>query len=647
MKKILLSLLLISYSLLLNGQTTNPGGVSSPVLWEKAVLDKSSQTVLLQPVNENTSLQFPFTRTSRAVYLNNNPAYYISEKTDVKLSLSYQQFKQLTLFVVYQVQDTLKEKNIWNLETDQQTQKILTTHRLADFTQGKYMNFLKGKQKTAEIHTYQVYDTDTLKQQKYLRLASNPVKTSIPVENFKGIIPEVILYDRILSSQERAQVETYLAVKYGIPVYQGAEPKDYLDSNATVIWEGAKNKNYNKRVAGIGKDIAGGLFQKQSSSSLEAGIFTGGFTRPDQVPDKTYVIWGDNGGELEITKSRQGQPAGLAREWKLTTTDPNIPFYFQIDPKAFNGELPPEEYYWLALDKSGTGDFPKGQTQYINLGKINTLKEINLRDHTLTETTDNSEVVALKTAPAMFAQAWITQPDCAGTQPAELSFKIEGGTPPFTITINGENGFSRNLFLNTNQETETLSNLKAGTYTYKAEDFKGNTYQETLYVESYDAPKSNLNSTYTLVEGRNLTLDAAISGTQYSYQWTDEKNQTLSLSPKITLSQSGTYQLKITNGQGCYSLRNIQLKSQSADNFKKIDLFPNPSIGGDFYVRIELYRSSSVQIKLYDAVGRLLNQETLRGNNYYLYQGKAPAQGMYYIELLSEGNKEVKKLLVQ
>jgi hypothetical protein len=644
------SLFILIFVLSMNAsqaQVICPGGVSSPVLWENTVLNKNTGTVLLQPVNENPSLRFSLTSSSRAVYLNNNPAYYIPEKTDAGLALPYEQSKQLTLFAVYQVQDTLKEKTIWHLNSGSRTRKILTTHRLADFTGGGYMNFLKGKQKTAEIHTYQLYETGSLNQDQYLRLGVNPSDINIPSENFKGIIPEVILYDRVLSSQERARVETYLAVKYGIPVYQGAEPKDYLDSSGKIIWEGGRNPAYNKRAAGIGKDDACGLFQKQSSSSLEPGIFTGEFSNPGQVPDRTYIIWADNGQELKPVKDKQGQPPGLARQWKLTSSDPAVPFKFRIDLRSVIGELPAEEYCWLALDKSGTGDFPPGRTEYLNLGKINSLQEINPASHTLSGTVSGTEVIAVRTAPSMFAQAWITQPDCGGTKPAGLSFKIEGGSAPFSVTVSGEDGFSRRLFINTNQETEYLSGLKTGTYTYKAEDSQGNTYGETLYIESYDAPRSPLKPIYTLEEGPPLTLDAGASGEPYSFLWTDENNRNLSYSPSITLSRSGTYKLKITSPEGCSSLQEIQVKSGSPGNFKNIELFPNPSIGGDFYIKIELYRVSPVQVSLYDASGRLLNQETLKGNSYYLYQGSAPAQGMYYAESAGGGDKEVKKLLVQ
>jgi hypothetical protein len=649
MKKILLVLFITTFLLPeVGGQIVSPGGVGNPLLWENSYRDKTTGNIVLKPFSEEYPLQFGTAAASRPVYLNTNPAYYLSGGAAPELSFKEGQIKQMTLFVVYQLQDTLKEKNIWNIESSTHTEKILTTHRLADLAEGKYMNFLKGRQKTAEIHTYQYYDSDSLQEQKTLRLGGLPGKEHLPIEHFKGLIPEVILYDRVLSSQQRAQVESYLAIKYGIPVYQGADPRDYLDSDGRVIWSGSSNKKYNKRVAGIGRDQTSGLSQLESSSSLEAGIFSLKYSHSDKVEDKNFIIWGDNGEPLELQKNHQGQPAGIAREWKIVGTQPDTEFDILLDVRPLGGEALAEEYYWLGIDQSGTGDYPEGQTQYKNLGRISDLSEIKITNHSLEGTSDNSQVLSIRTAPEVFAQVWITRPDCAGTQKGEFIFKVEGGTAPFDIRLtNQESDQTWDLWLNTNEDTEKIAGLQPGTYTYEVKDSQGKIYGETLYLESYDAPQSSLKSSYTLEEGKSLTLDATLQGGSYSYLWLNEQNRTESFSPKITLHKPGVYKLKITDGQGCSSVHSIEVKSQSSDNFKSIDLFPNPSIGGDYYLRIVLQRDLPVYIELYDISGKLLGTDTLSGDSWYMYQGKVQQQGVYYIRLQSGSSKAVRKLLVQ
>jgi len=643
MKKIVLMLLSGIY---LQGQPSFPGGVSKPLLWEAGEENTSTGQVQLRPVRADIPLSLSPGCSSRSFYLNTHAACYAESSSSMEQQFPAGQLDKTTVFIVYQVSDTLKEKNIWAIKSARQTEQILTTHRLADYSQGKFINFLKGKQKTAEIQAYRNYLHDSLPQAKTLSIGGAADK-KFPVDKFRGLIAEIIVYDRVLSPREQNQVESYLAVKYGIPLYQGgAVPQDYSNSLGETVWKGADNRKYPFRTAGVGRDINGNLNQKTGSSSLEAGIFSLEFTCPEEIPDQSYILWSDNGKELEIKKTRQGQPKGLAREWKLSSTLPALSFNLHMDAKASDGEIPSEDFWWLARDKSGTGDFPQGQTEYLKIGNTAEISEISVKELNLSESANGSEVLSLKIAPEMFAQAWITPPDCAGTQAGGISFKIEGGAPPFHLSLKSEN-YSRELLINTNKEISTVSYLKAGTYNCEVEDSRGSAYKETLHVESSDAPQSSLNSSYVLTDGSRLSLNAEIPQTNYSYQWTDGNGRVLSFDSRINIEQAGTYGLKITSGQGCSSFREIEVQGQSVNNFKGVDLFPNPSIGGEYYLRIVLLRSAPVQIGVYDFSGRLIAKELLKGGNYYLYQGKAPAQGAYYIQLQSENSKLTRKLLVR
>lgn len=83
---------------------------------------------------------------------------------------------------------------------------------------------------------------------------------------FTGYIPEFIAYNRLLSPLERRQVDSYLAIKYGLSL-----PVSYIGSNGQLLWDYAGDTDYNNRITAICRDDTGGLDQRESSTSYEEG----------------------------------------------------------------------------------------------------------------------------------------------------------------------------------------------------------------------------------------------------------------------------------------------------------------------------------------------------------------------------------------
>lgn len=67
----------------------------------------------------------------------------------------------------------------------------------------------------------------------------------------------------MLTPQERKQVESFLAVKYGITL-KGS----YLDSEGNLLWDIAENEAYHHRVTAFGTDAAGSLIQPLSKPRM-------------------------------------------------------------------------------------------------------------------------------------------------------------------------------------------------------------------------------------------------------------------------------------------------------------------------------------------------------------------------------------------
>ncbi|WKL04456.1 hypothetical protein Q0F98_16035 [Paenibacillus amylolyticus] len=120
--------------------------------------------------------------------------------------------------------------------------------------------------------------------------------------NWGGLVAdvaEIILYDN-QTAMDASKIESYLAIKYGITLNNGAS--SYLSTNGSEVW--TVDSKYKHNIAGIGKDEAQGLNQKQSLS-INAGVpqvaigvnrlATTNTDNPSVLTDQQYFVWADNG----------------------------------------------------------------------------------------------------------------------------------------------------------------------------------------------------------------------------------------------------------------------------------------------------------------------------------------------------------------
>ncbi len=153
-------------------------------------------------------------------------------------------------------------------------------------------------------------------------------------EDWQGLVYEGIIYNRKLSALENQRVNSYLALKYGVtlrPVDSDATiiEGDYLATNGTTkVWDYTANRTYHNNVAGIGRDDAGALNQKQSRSVNDGfqpviGLGTiaanNGANPSTFVADKSYLVWGSDNGAPSF---------GIA--YAPSTFTPSIPNYYRM-----------------------------------------------------------------------------------------------------------------------------------------------------------------------------------------------------------------------------------------------------------------------------------------------------------------------------
>jgi len=166
--------------------------------------------------------------------------------------------------------------------------------------------------------------------------------------SFNGKIAEVITYSsRKNDATERIRIESYLAVKYGITLGVNGVSQNYQNSNGNVIWDAVANSGFNYDIAGIGRDDASQLNQKQSRSQnngVNAPVLTIGLgdiattnsANANTFPtDRSYLVWGANGQNMNdsgVPITLNFGPATVStltsvsnRKWQVVETGGNVP----------------------------------------------------------------------------------------------------------------------------------------------------------------------------------------------------------------------------------------------------------------------------------------------------------------------------------
>jgi len=159
-----------------------------------------------------------------------------------------------------------------------------------------------------------------------------------------GPMAEALYFNRALTPQERLKVSSYLAIKYGVTKYQGASGADYSDSNGTTTWPA--DATFKNNIAGIGRDDTMTLNQKQSKSTADGDIVTigqGTIASTNQgnsnnfTADKSFLIWGHDGGATSTTTTVTGAYNRITRVWKAVRTNAVGQVKVQIPTSAIPG----------------------------------------------------------------------------------------------------------------------------------------------------------------------------------------------------------------------------------------------------------------------------------------------------------------------
>ena len=209
-----------------------------------------------------------------------------------------------------------------------------------------------------------------------------------------GDLAEVICYTSPNSAINQQKILSYLGIKYGVTLQDVASgltnyrlnDVDYIDSNGIVIWDTSANTGYNYDIAGIGRDDASNLNQKQSKSQnyeVDGTGPTSGFvtialtdiydTNNENITNNTnilnngeFLVWGNNGVDVNLnsavisidisanispTLSTNVSFTAMQRIWKIVEKGGNVgTVKVQIDTLAIRNVNTPGAYLLLISD---------------------------------------------------------------------------------------------------------------------------------------------------------------------------------------------------------------------------------------------------------------------------------------------------------
>ena len=200
----------------------------------------------------------------------------------------------------------------------------------------------------------------------------------------------MIVYDGIPSETEEDQIQSYLAIKYGITL----DGEDYTDSDgSTIIWDYSTYGSYHYDIAGIGRDDNQGLNQKQSKSLNSDAIVTMGTEAigttnagiSTALTDGTYLLWGNDNASLSDIKRDElptGYFARINREWvvEMSGTVSNVHVEIDISNLGFLIGDEASDYYLLVDDNDNFASGVTGIAGSTLSGDKVTFNDVNFSD---------------------------------------------------------------------------------------------------------------------------------------------------------------------------------------------------------------------------------------------------------------------------
>ena len=383
---------------------------------------------------------------------------------------------------------------------------------------------------------------------------------------FEGGVAEIVLYDRLISREQRRKVESYLSLKYGVSL---ADSLDYYSSDGTKIWEYSKEGNFNNRLTAIGKDVEGGLNQKQSHNlhdDFSLTLAVGGQSKMNksntaEINDKSFLMWADDNKTIELIEDTKqtNQIKTIDRKWKITKygkgwSEKKVQVI--IDPSNLQGYAP-ELNFWMILNNSNFNELNQ-------LHKNQLIPMSNEEDGTYSafvnfdQDISGADYFTFIQAPDQFISMDITDMDC-NSKGGDIALYLHGFNASTSDYYLENGGKEFTGVWNKDSNSLSFNNFPFGNYTLRER-------AENIALDQLSFSQENCNESFAW--NTSLYPNPVSTGDYFTIELPQDRVEKLSLEihdllGRIILKQnidpndSYTFSTKILS-EGTY---NVSLKS--------------------------------------------------------------------------------------
>ncbi len=417
-------------------------------------------------------------------------------------------------------------------------------------------------------------------------------QTCLPDRDWLGDVSEIVVLQGTSTAAERDQIESYLAVKFGITLGVNGTSIDYHGSDNAVIWDQSVNAGYNYDIAGVRRDDATELDQRKSHSENQTGgnyndILTmangTSFVSPTMIGvDKSSVIWGHDNGNLSgvfqsptfSSTNSEVMESLFQRTWKAQEEGTMGTVTLQFDMNNIPG-----------VSGSGTNDLA------------------NLR--LLVDADGVFTSGALSIAPSTYNNT---------TNLVEFQHDFSSATG-FYFSLGSVD------YLNTPLPVEL-------------NDFSADCFNEGVLVKWQTELEINCDyfELQKSLDGKNWSSIAAINGagnsiTAKEYSFLDE----------ATLEMN-YYRLKQVDYNG-HEIISKTILTRCGNN-AGFDAFPNP-FETELKIRTDLFLSKELKVELRNALGQLVHSEIFSDVTETVVVNLAPdlQSGTYFLSIIGQNRK--------
>jgi hypothetical protein len=229
---------------------------------------------------------------------------------------------------------------------------------------------------------------------------------------------------------------------------------------------------------------------------------------------------------------------------------------------------------------------------------------------------------------------------CFGENNGIITTAVANGAPDYTY------------LWSTNETTPAIEGLGPGEYTVSVTDDAGCQVVESVTVNEPSQLQTVLDSVMNETGnqqngGINVTVNGGVQ--PYGYVWTDTTGTVIANTEDVSGLSAGTYQLAVTDANGCVSLSAYTIQSTTAVEepglLSHIRLFPNPTSG---LVTLELtdIKPKELTITAYDVNGRAVLMHPGDGSGHYILDFSQLPGGVYVLKIMLDGQILTKRLVV-